>query len=61
LALREKGGAEDGEHCHGCRNDGKAGDTLHGGACFYLLALLFSRHRFRYKFRHAVFSLKKVF
>src|SRR5580693_7074914 len=53
LALREKGrGTEDGEHCHGCRNDGKAAGTFHGGACFYLLFLLFLRHRSRHKFGH---------
>jgi hypothetical protein len=48
---------------HGCRNtDGKAGDTFHGGACFYLLFLLFLRHRFRHQFRHGVFSFtEKVF
>ena len=57
LALRVKDyGAEDGEHCHGCRNDGKATDTFHGCACFYLLFLLLLRHRFRHKFRHGVFS-----
>jgi hypothetical protein len=37
LALREEGrGAQDGEHCHGYRNDGKASDTFQGVACFYL-------------------------
>jgi len=56
------GGDEDGERCHGYRYDGKAGDTFHGGVCFYLLFLLFLRHRFRHKFTHGVFSFtKKVF
>jgi hypothetical protein len=41
------------------RNDGKAGDTFHGAACFYLLFLLLLRRRFRHKFRHRVFSFTK--
>jgi hypothetical protein len=62
LALREKGrNAEDGEHCHGRRNDGKAGDTSDGSACFYLKLLLFLRHRFPHKSRHGVFSSQKKF
>src|ERR1700733_3226640 len=52
---------EEGDHCDGCRNNGKAGDTFRGGACFYLLFLLFLHHRFRHKFRHGVFSLRKKF
>src|SRR5580692_3929095 len=62
LALREKGrGAENGERYHGCRNEGKASDTRHGSACFYLLCLLFSRHRFRHKFGHLYFPSQKKF
>src|SRR5207244_13220394 len=54
-------GDEDGEHCNGCRNDGKASDRFRGGACFSLLFLPFLRHRFRHKFRHCVFSFTKKF
>ncbi len=60
VVLRVNGrGDEDAKHCHGCRNDGEAGDTFHGGACFYLLFLLFLRHRFRHKLRHGLFSFTK--
>src|SRR5580658_2805515 len=61
LALREKGrGAENGEPCQGCRNEGKASDTRHGSACFYLLlCLLFLRHRFPHKFGHLYFPSQK--
>jgi hypothetical protein len=53
---------EDGEQCSGYRTDGKGGDTVHGGACFYLLFLLLLSHRFRHKLRHSVFSFtKRVF
>src|SRR5580692_11450627 len=60
-ALREKGrGAENGEPCQGCRNEGKASDTRHGSACFYLLlCLLFLRHRFPHKFGHLYFPSQK--
>jgi hypothetical protein len=62
LALRVKNhGAEDGEHCHGSRNDGKAADTFHGGACFYPLFLLLLRHRFRHKFGHLYFPSQESF
>ena len=60
LALREKGrGAENTEHRNGCRNEGKASDTRHGSACFYLLCLLFLRHGFRRKFGHLYFPSQK--
>ena len=60
LALREKGrGAENTEHRNGCRNEGTASDTRHGSACFYLLCLLFLRHRFRQKFGHLYFPSQK--
>jgi hypothetical protein len=52
---------EDDEHCRGYRTDGKAADTFHGGACFYLLFLLLLCNRFRRKFRQGVFSFTKKF
>src|SRR6202167_4340227 len=60
LVLRVNGGGdEEGEHCHGSRHDGETGDSSYCGACFYLLLLLFLRHRLRHKVRHGVFSLHK--